>query len=139
METNDKPDYFRFNIPNFLEKLQLSYLRNRDPFRWICDQHLLYNLNRINTDITWKYVKPFNNFLIKFLSGLLLEGQSATNHAIEDNPQRPDISNDTIVRLPCHHFRRSVAWTPTSSGEQLSIFIVIRQAKVYKFDVVVSI
>lgn len=125
MESNNKSDNLRLDLSNFLEKLQLPYLRDGDPLGWISDKHLLNDFNSINTDITWKYVETLNHLFVKFLRSLFFKGQSAADHSIEDNAQRPHIPNDSVVRLPRHHFRRRIARTPAGSGKQLPALIVV--------------
>lgn len=139
VKANDESDDLRLYFPNFLEELQLPYFRDGDPLGRISHKHLLDDLNRFDADIAWKDIKALYDFFVEFLRSLLLKGQSAADHPIEDNPQGPHISDDAVVGLPRHHFRRRVAGTPAGSGEQFPALIVVGESEVDELDVVVSI
>lgn len=74
------------------------------------------------------------NFLVEIARFLILEGEVATEHGIEDHTTAPQITFQSVVLLACDHLRRCVARAPASSFELGPLFIKIAQAKIYHFE-----
>ena len=96
-------------------------------------------LDSVDADITRKDVEAFNDLPVKLLRCSFLERKRAAYHRIEDHSQRPDVSNEAVVSLASDHLRRRIARTATSRGKQPPTSHIIRQPKVYQFDVVIRI
>lgn len=139
MKTYNQTNYFRLNCFYFFEKFKLSQFSYSNPLLRICYQHLLNNLNRIHTNITWQHIESLNYFLIQLLRCFLLKRQRSTHHSVKNDAQRPNITNYPIICLTRHHLRWSVTWTATSRIEQLTILVVIRQSKIDELHIIISI
>lgn len=85
MKSNDQTDDLRFDRLYLFEKFQFAKLGDRYALLRICHQHFLDHFNRLDADITWKHIKPFNDFLVEFLGCLLFKGQRPTDHPVEND------------------------------------------------------
>lgn len=121
------------------EELQLSYLGEGYAFLRVGGKHLLNGLDSIDTDIARNHIETFNDLFVKLLGRSFLKRKRAAYHSVENDSQRPDVSNQAIVSLPSNHFRRSIARTSTSCTKQPPTHHIIRQPKIYQFDIVVTI
>ena len=125
VETNNKSDYLWFNRLYFFEEIQLSYFRDSDSFGRLSHQHFLNNFNGFDADVTWKYIKAFNNLFVELLRCFLFKWEWATNHSIEYDTQWPNISDNSIIGFSWHHFRRCIARTSTGSCKELAILVIV--------------
>lgn len=117
MEAYYETDYLRFNTLYLFEKFQLTNLWDGYSFLWICYQHSLDDFNRIYTNITRQNIETFNHFFVKLFCRFLLKRKRATNHPIKNNPQRPNISNNSIISLTSYHLGWRIAGTATGCDQ----------------------
>lgn len=104
---------------------------------WVEDQ--VYQVFGVIAQETRQLVISFQNLLVQLLRILVLKGQVAADHRVQDDTAAPYVGTEAQVPLTLDHFWRCVAWTTASCLEPLAVLVKIAEAEIDYFNVIIMI
>ena len=121
------------------EPPMLLNLIERYPLDRIGLQHALDQVFHVRGDLSGHVVITLLDLRKQELQLLIVEGQTAAHHCVQNHPTRPNIDLLTAIRLATDDLWCSVVGRPTRSAEGLAIFHTVCQTKVNELYVMLLV
>mmetsp|Transcript_27182 Transcript_27182/g.33812 ORF Transcript_27182/g.33812 Transcript_27182/m.33812 type:complete len:303 (+) Transcript_27182:888-1796(+) len=85
------------------------------------------------------FVICLDDLLIQLLRILILKGQVAANHRVQDDTRTPDVCTEAEVTLTADHLRGGIAGTTARCFELLAFLVEVAEAEIDELNVVVVV
>ena len=102
-------------------------------------QHPVYQVFYFWRDVIRQEILSFLNLLKQNRHLVIVEGQLADHHCVQNDANRPNIDIGTSVAEASNHLGCCIVGTTARSCQRLAILDVVGKAKVDHLDVIVSV
>ena len=87
----------------------VSNLCDWNSIRWVSYKDFLYHVFGIFRQVVWKSVLCVQYFLVQVWGFLVFKWKEATEHCVQHNSARPEVTHQAIVPVAGDHLRGSIA------------------------------